>query len=138
MWIYLLTWVNIFPKYIENLPAFIDRRILFLRKKDSVYLLIFLVKRSSNMKLYLIHVGFYDPDLMEGLYEQHTNYFVAAENVKNAKKKAKQNSIYKTKKMHIDGIQELNIIDGYRINLIWDDSSDDTVNYSYDDVKTLK
>ena len=40
--------------------------------------------------------------------------------------------------MHIDGIQELNIIDGYRINLIWDDSSDDTVNYSYDDVKTLK
>ena len=90
------------------------------------------------MKLYLIHVGFYDPDLMEGLYEQHTNYFVAAENVKDAKKKARVNSIYKTKKMHIDGIQELNIIDGYRINLIWDDSSDDTVNYSYDDVKTLK
>ena len=90
------------------------------------------------MKLYLIHVGFYDPDLMEGLYEQHTNYFVSAENVKDAKKKARVNSIYKTKKMHIDGIQELNIIDGYRINLIWDDSSDDTVNYSYDDVKTLK
>ena len=90
------------------------------------------------MKLYLIHVGFYDPDLMEGLYEQHTNYFVAAKNVKDAKKKARQNSIYKKKKMHIDGIQELNIIDGYRINLIWDDSSDDTVNYSYDDVKTLK
>ena len=89
------------------------------------------------MKLYLIHVGFYDPNLMEGLYEQHTNYFVVAENVKDAKKKAVQNSIYKKKKMHIDGIQELNIIDGYRINLIWDDSSDDTVNYSYDDVKTL-
>ena len=89
------------------------------------------------MTLYLIHVGFYDPDLMEGLYEQHTNYFVAAENVKDAKKKARQSSIYKKKKMHIDGIQELNIIDGYRINLIWDDSSDDTVNYSYDDVKTL-
>ena len=90
------------------------------------------------MKLYLVHVGFYDPNIMEGLYEQHTNFFVVAENVKDAKKKARQNSIYKTKKMHIDGIQELNIIDGYRINLIWDDSSDDTVNYSYDDVKTLK
>ena len=90
------------------------------------------------MKLYLIHVGFYDSNLMKGLYEQHANYFVVAENVTDAKKKARKNSIYIKKKMHIDGIQELNIIDGYRINLIWDDSSDDTVNYSYDDVKTLK
>ena len=90
------------------------------------------------MKLYLIHVGFYDPDIMEGLYEQHANYFVVAENVVDAKKKARQNTIYKKKKMHIDGIQELKIIDGYRINLIRDDSLDDTLNYSYDDVKTLK
>ena len=90
------------------------------------------------MKLYLIHTGFYNPKIMDGLYEQHANYFVVAENVKDAKKKARQNSIYKKKKMHIDGIQELNIIDGYRINLIWDDVSDDTVNYSYDDIKTLK
>ena len=90
------------------------------------------------MKLYLIHVGFYDPDIVEGLYEQHANYFVVADNVVDAKKKAKQNTIYKKKKMHIDGIQELKIIDGYRINLIRDDSLDDTLNYSYDDVKTLK
>ena len=90
------------------------------------------------MKLYLIHAGFYNPKIMDGLYEQHTNYFVVAKNVKDAKKKARQNSIYKKKKMHIDGIQELNIIDGYRINLIRDDSSNDTVNYGYDDVKTLK
>ena len=89
------------------------------------------------MKLYLIHVGFYDPDLMEGLYEQHTNYFVVAENVKDAKKKAVQNSIYKKKKMHIDGIQELNIIDGYRINLLRNDAVDDTVIYGYNDIKTL-
>ena len=90
------------------------------------------------MKLYLIHVGFYDPDIMEGLYEQHANYFVVAENVVDAKKKARENTMYKKKKMHIDGIQELKIIDGYRINLIKDDSLDDTLNYSYDDVKTLK
>ena len=90
------------------------------------------------MKLYLIHTGFYDPNIMDGLYEHHTNYFVVAENVNSAKKQARQNPIYRKKKMHIDGIQELNIIDGYRINLIWDDSSDDAVNYSYDDVKTLK
>ena len=90
------------------------------------------------MKLYLIHVGFYDPDIMEGLYEQHVNYFVVAENVVDAKKKARENTMYKKKKMHIDGIQELKIIDGYRINLIRDDLSNDTVNYGYDDVKTLK
>ncbi len=90
------------------------------------------------MKLYLIHVGFYDPEIMEGLYEQHVNYFVVAENVVDAKKKARENTIYKKKKMHIDGIQELKIIDGYRINLIKDDLSNDTVNYGYDDVKTLK
>jgi len=90
------------------------------------------------MKLYLVHVGFYDPSIMEGLYEQHANFFVVAENVTDAKKNARENSMYKKKKMHIDGIQELNIIDGYRINLIWDDASDDTVNYSYDDVKSFK
>ena len=90
------------------------------------------------MKLYLIHVGFYDPNIMEGLYEQHANYFVVAENVKGAKEKARQNSIYKKKKMHIDGIQELNIIDGYRIELVADNSTDNSVIYGYDDVKTLK
>ena len=42
------------------------------------------------MKLYLIHVGFYDTEIMDALYEQHSNYFVVAENVKDAKKKARQ------------------------------------------------
>ena len=37
------------------------------------------------MKLYLIHVGFYDSGLMDGLYEQHGNFFVVAKNVKEAK-----------------------------------------------------
>ena len=64
------------------------------------------------MKLYLIHAGFYDSHIMDGLYEQHTNYFVVAENINTAKKKARQNSTYKKKKMHIDGIQELNAVDG--------------------------
>ena len=50
------------------------------------------------MKLFLIHVGFYDPEIMEGLYEQHSNYFVVAQNIKEAKKKARLNLIYKRKK----------------------------------------
>ena len=89
------------------------------------------------MKLYLIHVGFYDTEIMDGLYEQHTNYFVVAKNVMDAKVKAKQNSIYKKKKMHIDGIQELNIIDGYHIKLVENNSADHMVSYGYEDVKKL-
>ena len=89
------------------------------------------------MKLFLIHVGFYDPAIMEGLYEQHSNYFVAAENVKEAKKKAKMNSLFKIKKMHIDGIQEINIVDGFRVTLLPDKGENDSISYSYDDVKNL-
>ena len=89
------------------------------------------------MKLYLIHVGFYDLELMGGIYEQHINYFVVAENIQQAKRKAKNNTDYKEKKMHIDGIQEVNIIDGYRIKLELNNSEINAVNYSYDDVKNL-
>ena len=89
------------------------------------------------MKLYLIHSGFYDLELMGGLYEQHTNYIVVAENIQEAKQKAKKNTVYNKNKMHIDGIQELIAIDGYRIKLVKDDLIDDTVIYSYDDVKNI-
>ena len=39
--------------------------------------------------------------------------------------------------MHIDGIQELNVVEGYRVKLEKDDLIDDTVIYSYDDVKNM-
>ena len=90
------------------------------------------------MKLYLIHAGYYDSEIMDGLYENHINYFVVAENVDSANKKARQNSTYKKKKMHVDGIRELNIVDGYRIKLVKDNSRDNMVIYSYDDVKKMK
>lgn len=41
------------------------------------------------MKLYMIHCGFYDPDLCDGLYEGHVNFFVAAESFEDARAKAK-------------------------------------------------
>jgi len=90
------------------------------------------------MKLFLIHVGFYDPEIMEGLYKQHSNYFVVAQNIKQAKKKALLNPIYKRKIMHIDGIQELNIVDGFRINLIPEIHDNNAVTYNYDEVKKNK
>ena len=89
------------------------------------------------MKLYLVHTGFYNPAIMGGLYEQHSNYFVVAKNLKDAKKKARQNLSFKKNKMHIDGIQELNQIDGYRIKLVANNSTDDLVIYGYDEVKAL-
>ena len=89
------------------------------------------------MKLFLIHVGFYDPEIMEGLYEQHSNYFVVAQNITEAKTKARLNLTYKAKKMHIDGIQELNIVDGFRINLIPEENDNDTVIYGYDEIKKI-
>ena len=90
------------------------------------------------MKLFLIHVGFYDPEMMGGLYEQHSNYFVVAQNITEAKTKARLNPTYKEKKMHIDGIQELNVVDGFHINLIPEDNDNDTVIYDYDEVKNMK
>ena len=90
------------------------------------------------MKLFLIHVGFYDPDIMDGLYEQHSNYFVVAEDIKDAKQKAVKNPTYKRKKMHIDGIQELSTVDGFRINLVPEINDNDAVIYSYDEVKKIK
>ena len=89
------------------------------------------------MKLYLVHAGYYNPKIMGGLYEQHTNYFVVAKNVKDAKIMARKNLSFKKNKMHIDGIQELNAVDGYRIELIKDDLIDDMVIYNYDDVKNI-
>ena len=89
------------------------------------------------MKLYLVHAGYYNSEIMGGLYEQHTNYFVVAKNVKDAKIMARKNLSFKKNKMHIDGIQELNQIDGYRIKLVKDDLGDDMVIYNYDDVKKI-
>ena len=89
------------------------------------------------MKLFLIHVGFYDHEVIEGLYEQHSNYFVVAEDIKEARERAKKKPIYKRKKMHIDGIQELNVVDGFRITLVPEKTENDVVIYGYDVVKKL-
>ena len=40
--------------------------------------------------------------------------------------------------MHIDGIQELNALDGFRINLVPEINDNDAIIYSYDDVKKIK
>lgn len=69
------------------------------------------------MKLYLVHCGYYDPEISEGVYEFHTNFFVVANSALDAKNKAKALQQYQDRRMHVDGVQEIEIVDGYRINL---------------------
>ena len=65
------------------------------------------------------------------------NYFVVAKNLKDSIKKARQNSAFKKNKMHIDGIQELNAVDGYQIKLVKDNLINDMVIYNYDAIKKI-
>ena len=53
------------------------------------------------MKLFLVLAGFYDSNISGGFYESHTNYFVVASDIKEAKAKAKNISEFKDKKMQI-------------------------------------
>ena len=66
-----------------------------------------------NPKLYMVHCGFDD----QGIYESHVNFFVVATDFKTAKAKAKKLPEYIEKKMHVDGIQEITAVDGYRVKL---------------------
>ena len=91
------------------------------------------------MRLFLVHAGFYDENVSGGFYESHTNYFIVASDVKDAKSKAKEIPEYKEKRMHIDGIKELDAVNGYKIVLEKneDDNQDVGSKYSYDDVKKI-
>jgi hypothetical protein len=71
-------------------------------------------------KLYLVHCGFYDLDLCEGNYESHVNFFVAAESFEDARGKARLLPDFLRKRMHVDGIQEIQAVSGCRIDLIED------------------
>ena len=89
------------------------------------------------MKLYLVHAGFYDENISGGFYESHTNYFIAANDVKEAKIKAKQIPEYKKKKMHIDGIKEIENIGGYDINLTKSSNQEKVNTYNHYQVRFL-
>ncbi|MDG2266495.1 MAG: DUF1543 domain-containing protein [Candidatus Marinimicrobia bacterium] len=92
------------------------------------------------MNLYLVHAGFYDEDVSSGFYESHTNYFVVSDSLKSAKLKARSIKEYQDKKMHIDGIMEVNEVDGYNINLLPVDNRNKSgvKKYGYDEVKKIK
>jgi hypothetical protein len=73
-------------------------------------------------KLYMVHCGFYDQGMCQGIYESHVNFFVVASDFKTAKARAKKLPEYIEKKMHVDGIQEITAIEGFRVNLVEDEA----------------
>jgi hypothetical protein len=74
------------------------------------------------MKLYLVHCGFYDNEIGDGIYESHVNFFVSAESFEAARAQAKELPEYKVKRMHVDGLQEIQAVDGHRVTLVRDES----------------
>ena len=77
------------------------------------------------MKIYFIHCGFYDEEISDGIYEFHINIPVIAANVEDAKKKVRTVPQFAAKKMHIDGIQEIESVEGHTITFSKDAASDD-------------
>ena len=89
------------------------------------------------MKLFMVHVGFYDDEVGEGIYESHINIFAAAGNPKSAMKKIMSMDKFRDKKMHIDGIKEINNVDDYEVHLIKNPKQKKARVYSYDESKKL-
>ena len=88
------------------------------------------------MKLYLVHTGYYDKSVGEGFYEQHTNIFIVAKDLRSAREKVKKNKDYIDKKMHIDGIKEIENVDGYVINVL--QSKEKIISFNHHQVRFLK
>ena len=89
------------------------------------------------MKLYLIHTGYYDKKVGEGFFEQHTNIFIVARNAYGAREKVKKLPEYIEKKMHIDGMKEIENISGYDINLKKTSNKEKVNNYNHYQVRFL-
>ncbi|OQW54668.1 MAG: hypothetical protein A4S09_05790 [Proteobacteria bacterium SG_bin7] len=78
------------------------------------------------MTLFLIHCGFYDEEISDGIYEFHVNIPVVASDLEEAKKKVRVLPQFHSKKMHIDGIQKIEAVDGYALTFSKADASCET------------
>lgn len=88
------------------------------------------------MKLFIVHAGYYDSEI--GIYELHTNFLVAATDVTEVKRAIKERDIFNKKNMHIDAVQEIDVVDGYRVTLVEDQATmTKFTNYDYTQMKQL-
>jgi len=85
----------------------------------------------------MVHVGFYDHSIGEGIYESHINYFIAAVDPKDAKRKVLSLEEFQNRSMHIDGIKEISKVDGYEVKLIESSEVKDGKVFSYDESSNL-
>jgi acyl-CoA thioesterase FadM len=76
----------------------------------------------QNLKLFQVHCGFYDMDVLDGVYEAHVNFVVAAETFEDARARVKLEPDFQKKKMHVDGLQLIEAVQGFRVELRADES----------------
>ncbi len=76
----------------------------------------------ENLKLFLVHCGFYDLEVLDGVYEFHVNFVVAATSFEDARAKVKLEPDFQKKKMHVDGLQVIEAVQGLRVLLQLDAS----------------
>jgi hypothetical protein len=67
--------------------------------------------------LYLIHCGFYEEELSDGIFEFHINIPIVAGTLDEAKQKVRLQPMFIKKKMHIDGIQEIQQVGGFAVEV---------------------
>lgn len=65
---------------------------------------------TSN-KLFIVHCGFYDSEIYNGKYEFHVNIPIIAADESAAKVQIKKCPKFQARKMHIDGIHEINFVE---------------------------
>ncbi len=64
------------------------------------------------MKLFMVHCGYYDPEIAQGVYESHINIFAAGPTRESAVASVQDSALFKKRKMHVDGVQEIGEVDG--------------------------
>ena len=69
------------------------------------------------MKLFLVHCGYHDKSLEHGAFEAHVDFFIAAEDFDDAKRRAKTLPAFRERKMHVDGVLCVEQAQGYRVEL---------------------
>jgi len=82
----------------------------------------------NNQNLYAVLLG--GKIRKNHLMEDHHLVFVVAENETEARKLARDK--WNAEDVHVDGTQKINVVDGYKINLLKTDNDEDIqLNMSY-------
>jgi hypothetical protein len=71
----------------------------------------------ETKKLFLVHCGFYDSEISDGVYESHVNYMVVADSFDDARVQVRLHPEFAKKKMHVDGMQWIEAVNGFKVQL---------------------